>query len=168
MALERRTELKRGKALRRGKRLKPKGAKAEREDDDLYHFREGLRARSGGWCEIRTPACPRGDHPGGHPHHRWPSDRDCGLHDMTRGIWVCPRGHDWIHAHSKFARILGWLRRAGDADQGFALAITQAQLDDLSPAETEHPPPGVSWRQPTGGRTTCLGIVSPDEPKGSW
>lgn len=98
-----------------GKGLARTGRKARRELDALSVFREVLRERSGGGCEVETPACPPYPHHGCDPHHLNHADRDRGVHDPERGLWVCRAGHDWIEQHPELAREAGWLMH----DDGF-------------------------------------------------
>lgn len=97
--------------LKRKTPLRSRGRKADREKPALDAFREALRARSGGLCEVRTPACPLGPHFGCDPHHRCHADRDRGVHDPERGLWVCRVGHDWIETHPAESYRAGWLIR---------------------------------------------------------
>lgn len=92
------------------------GPKAKRERRDLDAFREALRERSGGECEgpASVPHDQRGRHFGCDPHHLFPSDRACGVHDPERGLWVCRTLHDWIDANPHLAEDLGLLRPYGD------------------------------------------------------
>lgn len=104
-------------ALKRGK-----GKKAKREQNALDAAREILKARSRCRCEIDIyglfAPCGRAyGHEGQHPHHVWPEDRDAGLHDPTRMLWVCAAGHRWIHDHPADASRLGLLR---PTERGFA------------------------------------------------
>lgn len=110
-----RTPLAPGKPLRRKTRLRSVGAKARREAPSLAAFRAALEARSGGWCEARTPACPPGMHPGHHAHHCAPSDRDRGVHDPARGLWLCFPAHAFVHREPAVSYRNGWLLRDGAA-----------------------------------------------------
>lgn len=114
-------------ALRRGP-----GRKAQRERPALDRFRETLRARNDGYCEgpngativvdgqrryvdvphanVWTTPGTIGRHPGCDPHHLFPEDRDRGVHDPARGLWLCRPCHDWIDAHPAWAHQLGLLR----------------------------------------------------------
>lgn len=97
----------------RSRRALPKiGRKARREAPDIASFRAAVKYRAGGWCETPTPACPPGRHEGAHAHHVWPSDRDRGIHDPARGLYVCFAAHRWIHAHTGAAQAHGWLGRS--------------------------------------------------------
>jgi len=101
--------------LSRTKRLAPVGARKRRTLAAEAAFREALRERSGGMCEVSTPACPPGPHPGCDPHHRCHADRDRGVHDPERGLWACRLGHDWIETHPAESYAVGWLLRDGAA-----------------------------------------------------
>ena len=117
--------MKRGKALRADpaktrawqqrsrKPLPARGSKARREDGDVDAFRAAVKARSRGRCELGAPACSDEPHPGAHAHHRFPEDRDRGVHDPDRGWFCCPAGHAWVHAHPEAAAERGWLRGDG-------------------------------------------------------
>lgn len=101
--------------LRRGKRPNRKGAKAAREAPALAAFRLELKSR--GWCEasgIRWEGAPvcgsTRTHHGEHPHHVYPEDRDRGIHDPARGLWLCPAAHDWAHANPEAAKHVRLLR----------------------------------------------------------
>ena len=110
-----RTPLKPGRPLQRKTPLAQMGRKALRERDALKAFREALAFRSGGMCELRTPACPAGEHRGHHAHHQAPSDRDRGVHLPSRGLWACADGHRYLHANPAESYERGWLLRDGAA-----------------------------------------------------
>lgn len=102
----------------------------------LNPAREAVKARSGGRCEcwlaftlngpaqmgdrdVRLPAggfvdtllCETlAEHAGEHAHHVWPEDRDRGVHDPARIVWICAASHARIHANPNTARALGFLR----------------------------------------------------------
>lgn len=95
--MRRRTPLTRRTPLR-AKQTTPAG---------LAEAREAVRHRSGGWCEVRTPACPPGAHVGVHAHHI--RLRRHGDHTPGNLLWVCAPAHDWIHGHPAAARDRGWL-----------------------------------------------------------
>lgn len=106
------------------------GAKTRREKEDLDRFRAMLKARSGGRCEgplglvvtepdgtVRVIVVPHdhewnrvAGHLGRDPHHLFPEDRDCGLHDPTRGMWLCRPSHNWVDDHPRDAHLVGMLR----------------------------------------------------------
>jgi hypothetical protein len=44
-------------------------------------------------------------------HHRWPSDRDRGVHDPDRCYWLCVASHAACHAFPKRAYAAGLLVR---------------------------------------------------------
>lgn len=116
--------------LRRTRLKQGKGTKAVREQPDIASFRERLQERSGGECEAQgvlywmtiaggemSPSdqlllvCGTHDrHHGAHPHHVWPEDRDAGIHDPERGLWLCARSHAWAHDHPALAAEFGLLR----------------------------------------------------------
>jgi hypothetical protein len=102
--------------LKRGSRLSPVGAKTRRERAALDAMRLTVHARSGGYCEVRTPACPPGRHEGTDCHHRWPSDRDKGDHLAERAVLLCRESHAWTHRTPTAARAAGLLMRDGDPD----------------------------------------------------
>jgi hypothetical protein len=106
------TSLKRTVLKPRTTPIKQRGAKAMREQDALDVFRHELKYRSGGECEVDNPtACGTSQrHRGVHAHHVWPEDRDGGVHDPERGLWVCVRAHDYIHDHPALSAEFGWLR----------------------------------------------------------
>lgn len=87
------------------------GASKRRQKAAEARFRRALQDRSGGWCEILSPACPAGAHAGVDPHHLCHADRDRGVHDPARGLWVCRAAHDWIETHPQESYRLGWLIR---------------------------------------------------------
>jgi hypothetical protein len=95
-------------------RLSPVGKRKLAARPAEREFRHALQLRSGNWCEVATPACPPHRHEGCDPHHLWTSDRDRGIHDPERGLWVCRLGHDWIGLHPALAREWGWYKRDGD------------------------------------------------------
>lgn len=109
-----RTALKRRTPLKRGKPLARRGRKALREVSDLDAMRAIVRERNGGSCEIWTPSCEPGAHYGAHVHHVFPSDRDRGVHDPERCLYVCAPSHQFIHEHPAWARTRGYLLHDGD------------------------------------------------------
>lgn len=94
------------------------GRKAWREGPALAQFRGVLRERSGGRCEAvssvrpRTgqPVCSNTPHPGDHAHHCFPEDRDAGIHDPDRGLFLCAASHEWAHSFPADAKVAGLLR----------------------------------------------------------
>ena len=102
--------------LKRKTALRSRGRKAEREAPGLYAMKLGVHLRSGGMCEVRTPSCPVGPHEGRDVHHRWPSDRDRGVHDPTRCVLLCGPAHLFVHGSPSVARLDGLLMRDGDPD----------------------------------------------------
>lgn len=100
--------------LRRRTPLRSVGARKLRTQSAERAFREALIARSGGRCEVVTPACPDGWHEGAHGHHCWPSDRDRNIHDPNRGLFVCAPAHDYIHRSPEWSRPRGFLLHDGD------------------------------------------------------
>jgi hypothetical protein len=103
------------------------GRKAKRERPALDAFREALRSRSRGRCEARNlylvpssdglgwdsihvPHVARGVHDGCDPHHLFPEDRDRGVHDPARGMWLCRTAHNWTDDHPELAHRAGLLR----------------------------------------------------------
>ena len=103
------------------RRLPPTGRKAKREQSELDTFRAEVKARAQGWCEAQTvgaltttmavEVCGTSfRHPGRHCHHVWPEDRDRGVHDPDRGLFLCAAAHGWAHTHPEQAAMLGLLR----------------------------------------------------------
>ena len=102
--------------------LRRVGAKARRERPALAAAREIVRARI--TCQAEGlndddgyPICvhdpwspPPGSHRGAHVHHVWPEDRDRGVHDPDRMLYLCVPAHDWTHAHPLAAKALGLMR----------------------------------------------------------
>lgn len=88
------------------------GRRGRREAAAVAVFRRDVRANAAGRCQVATPACQSGPHRGDHSHHVYPSDRDAGVHDPTRGLYVCWAGHRWIHDHPDAAIAAGWLGRS--------------------------------------------------------
>lgn len=95
------------------RRLPAVGAKTRREAAALADLRTAVHQRSGGWCEVATPACPLHRHPASDVHHVWTSDRDRGVHDPDRALHVCRPAHDWIGRYPNEAEARGWAARAG-------------------------------------------------------
>lgn len=104
--------------LKRKTGLKARGRKYQRELGALDVARQILRDRNNGRCEVQSPGCPHGWHLGAHAHHRYPSDRDRGVHDPDRMLWLCPGSHRWTHENPALAREKGWLMRDGDTNEG--------------------------------------------------
>ena len=94
--------------------LRQKGRRVLREEAARKAFREALAYRSGGMCEVSTPACPPGPHRGHDGHHLCHADKASGVHLPSRGLWVCRLGHDWIEQHPAESYARGWLIRASD------------------------------------------------------
>ena len=103
--------------------LRRVGAKTHRERPALDAAREIVRARvycqAGGLSDLEgLPVCgPRfglpylwNVHPGDHAHHVWPEDRDRGVHDPDRMLYLCPTAHGWTHDHPLAAKALGLMR----------------------------------------------------------
>jgi hypothetical protein len=116
-----RSPLKRRTGLKRGGRINPIGRKARREREALEFFRDEVCRRDNGVCRaamLRGPrnallVCGRrGLHAGTEAHHMWPEDRDRGIHDPERGLWLCTHAHRWAHEHPAEAAVLGLLRPA--------------------------------------------------------
>lgn len=98
----------------RSRRRLPKvGAKARREQAALAAMRTAVHQRSGGWCEVATPACPLWRHPAADVHHVFTSDRDRGVHDPERALHVCRQAHDWFGRYPREAEARGWVGRSG-------------------------------------------------------
>lgn len=138
--IERREPLKRGKPPTRSRLKRPTieqvrawqakprkaiakiGAKAKREAVALNAFRGALVDRSHGFCEgpravflddgevIIVPHAARGRHHGCDPHHLWPEDRDRGVHDPARGMWLCRPAHNFTDDEPALAHRAGMLR----------------------------------------------------------
>lgn len=73
--------------------------------------RRDLSRRSGGLCELHSPACPTGDHEATDPHHIVKQSQQ-GPDTLENLLDACWRGHDWVHTHEAEARALGLLRSA--------------------------------------------------------
>jgi hypothetical protein len=116
--------------VKRGGPLRPVGARGKRLRAGMDSARRVVKERSAGWCEVwqswadapRTSAdgpfphtdrllCASGmPHLGVHAHHVWPEDRDRGVHDPARIVWVCADAHRTIHENPARAQELGWFR----------------------------------------------------------
>ena len=104
-----RSPLRRRTPLRSRTPLRPVGRKARREASALDAARRILRERSEGLCEMRTPACPPGPHPGCDPHHLCHADRDRAVHDPERMRWVCRAAHEYAEtAPDRYERGFLW------------------------------------------------------------
>lgn len=103
--------MKRSGPLKRRTPLAPVGRKARREVAPLAAFRAALLARSGGVCEAH--ASPDCGVLGSQAHHKCPADRDRGVHDPARGLFVCSPCHRAIHAFPAVSYEAGWLIRDG-------------------------------------------------------
>jgi hypothetical protein len=90
--------------------MRPRGPKAEARARELALFALALHARSGGFCEVSTPACPPGRHEGHHAHHIRLRSQGGG-HDPANGLLVCAASHRWIHDHPAISYANGWLER---------------------------------------------------------
>lgn len=71
-----------------------------------------MRSRALDYCEAHTPWCVSGRHYGDHVHHIRRRSQG-GKHEPDNGLFVCFRGHDWIHAHPAEAADLGFLAHRG-------------------------------------------------------
>lgn len=100
--------------LKRSRLSRKPGRKAQREAPALAIFRDAVASRY--WCEAGglladgVPVCSSAAHRGVEAHHVWPEDRDRGVHDPERGLWLCARAHRWAHDHPKLASVAGLLR----------------------------------------------------------
>jgi lysophospholipase L1-like esterase len=110
------------------KPLRLVGRKARRERSDLDRARAAVKARSQGFCEahdlieahsewisdaneVRRRVCATAIlHAGDGAHHVFPEDRDAGVHDPARMLFLCETGHRWSHGHPTAAAALGLLR----------------------------------------------------------
>jgi len=97
------------------KRLRRIGRKGLREREALARFRHDVAERAGGMCEARGERysvliCRPHEHYGTQAHHIWPEDRDKGVHDPERGLWLCWDAHRYVHEHPDEAKLLGLLR----------------------------------------------------------
>lgn len=101
-----RTPLRRKSPLR----WKTGNAKTRAGMDRLAAAKAEVRGRSGGWCEVQSPACPLERHPAHHAHHVVPRSRG-GLHEPENLLDVCGPAHDWIHRNPTEATARGWLGR---------------------------------------------------------
>lgn len=97
--------------------LRQVGRKYEQEQADLTAFRLEVEGRAGGLCDARFVVkdeggyvCAGSKHAGEHAHHLFPEDRDCGVHDADRALWLCPEAHRWIHDNPAAAQKLDLLR----------------------------------------------------------
>lgn len=122
-----RTELKRGKPLARGKPMKrtaqprarsglpakqrkplPKmSARRKAALPELARSREIVRERSGGWCELQTPVCVK---IGRVPHHLAGRDGDR-LTDPELQAWTCDPCHRLAHSEPALSYKMGWMIR---------------------------------------------------------
>ncbi|HET7734341.1 MAG TPA: hypothetical protein VFK52_00080, partial [Nocardioidaceae bacterium] len=105
--------MKRSAPLKRRKPLRQVGRKAQREQAAVDAFRLELRLRSHMFCEASTPACLPFRHEGHHAHHCCPADRDRGVHDPERGLWLCFPAHAFVHREPALSYERGWLLRDG-------------------------------------------------------
>lgn len=91
-----------------------RGRKAKREASAIARFRREVRARAAGWCEawdLKWPSiCDARQHLGDTAHHVWPEDRDRGVHEARRGVWLCAPAHRWVHEHPADAALVGLMR----------------------------------------------------------
>lgn len=93
------------------------GRRKRREQAAESEFRAQVRMRAEGRCEAAGLATRVGlvcgtkyGHQGHHAHHVWPEDRDCGVHDPERGLWLCFEAHSWVHDHPEDAKMLRLMR----------------------------------------------------------
>lgn len=102
----RRTPIKRSRSP-----LAKVGRKAKRERAAVDRFRRAVKAQAAGQCEgYIHEICADYPHLGSQAHHIWPEDRDAGRHEPSRGAWLCPGAHRWVHDHSNSAAHMGLLR----------------------------------------------------------
>lgn len=94
------------------RRLRQRGAKTRRESQALIRARREIQERSAGLCEARKLGIcgARVQHLGAHAHHVHPEDRDRGVHDPKRMLWLCPQAHAYAHNNPAKAKDLGLLR----------------------------------------------------------
>jgi 5-methylcytosine-specific restriction endonuclease McrA len=82
-----------------------------RVDKELERAKPLLRARSGGFCEVR--AWNRCQTLGTQVHHRKRRSQG-GAHALSNCLWVCFACHTFIHMAGGKAYDQGWLVRSGD------------------------------------------------------
>lgn len=101
------------------KRIRQRSAKRESTADDGWaEARAEALDRTGGSCELGTPACPDEAHVGIHVHHAMPRAATRGMVDRHRQEWLrvaCEAGHAYAHAHPAEAYERGWLLHSWDA-----------------------------------------------------
>lgn len=99
--------------------LRRVGKRQARERSSLDQARQRVRGRV--WCEawgVNVPGtlleyvCAETLHEGSDCHHVWPSDRDRGVHDPDRMLFLCRDAHRWVHDHPRLAGELGLLHRS--------------------------------------------------------
>lgn len=109
-------------------RLSKTGKRVQRERADLDNARAAVKARSRGICEAAFERINEREgsedahfvcgtwktHQGAHAHHVWIADRDRGVHDQDRMLWLCDASHAYAHAHPARARELRLLLKDGD------------------------------------------------------
>lgn len=102
------------------------GPKGRRERSLLDRCRTTVKDRADGMCEawqhhlelvVSYPDqdCPPRPHLGGELHHLWASDRDRGLHDPARCVWLCSVAHLWVDREPSEASRAGLRREAWEA-----------------------------------------------------
>lgn len=115
-----RTAMKRGKPPQRKKRLEARteiarstkpirktSAKMKAALPALAAARREVRARAGGWCELRTPVCIQ---VGVTAHHKSGRDGDR-LADAGLMAWTCDPCHAYAHGHPTLSYERGWMLR---------------------------------------------------------
>lgn len=92
--------------MKRGKRLKSKGARATRRQDDLDECYRLVRQRSGGWCEAKVHTVCAGRATENHHVGKrsvWPEL----VTNVDNVIAVCRWCHGWIDDNQAEAERLG-------------------------------------------------------------
>jgi hypothetical protein len=98
---------------RRSKQLTSGRTKAKTPRRWRDRIQTEVLARSGGWCEANTAACPVGRHIGEQFHHR--RLRSQGGKDTAENlVFICAAAHDWVHKNPAEAHERGLILWAGD------------------------------------------------------
>lgn len=109
--------LRRGKGLKRGKRLKPMSNKHRAELEPRRDVRLQLNARDGGRCRLEQVAEAGPCAGPATPHHLRKAGQG-GEYDVDNLVTLCARHNTWVEDHPDAAHALGLVVRRGDRPQG--------------------------------------------------
>jgi hypothetical protein len=98
--------------LTRKTRLRPFSKKRRKRYPARRRCLDVVQARSGGWCELRTPVC---EGRGNHGHEKLTRARGGDDTDPSNVLWSCWPCNQWAHNHDAAATAAGLLTPSWEA-----------------------------------------------------